>query len=221
MARSTADHALAIVKAGVAAIPVVGGSIASLISDYVPSATQRALDMSIKLLEAKLIALGDRVDPENVDRDQFAELFKSAYLSIVRSQMEERLMAASGLIANMLLRSDDTAKLGYTELDHFARCLDNLSIGALQVLSHFVRRHTALPEHEKEPGLRISFESLRPAFQDMSAALLMGLVAELNAANLVHLAGSPPVRTEDYGNYPVELTELGRRFIAYVVELGE
>jgi hypothetical protein len=37
--------------------------------------------------------------------------------------------------------------------------------------------------------------------------------------NLVHVAGSPPVRTEDYENYRVELTELGRRFI--VVELGE
>jgi hypothetical protein len=47
----------------------------------------------------------------------------------------------------------------------------------------------------------------------ISPHLLMGLVSELNAMNLVHIPGPPAIRTANYANYPVELTPLGTRFV--------
>jgi hypothetical protein len=134
MEKRRSDHVLAIIKAGISAVPVIGGSIASLITDYVPSSTQRSLEKAVELLRDQLKRLEGRIDPDAVDKDEFAELVKTCYLAIIRTNQESKLQAAAALLANLLLRKGDPAKLSYTELDHFARCVDSLSIGATTVL---------------------------------------------------------------------------------------
>jgi hypothetical protein len=128
------DHALALVKAGLNLIPVVGGAIASLIGDYVPSSTQKAIERTIELLGEKLGALQGRIDVDAVNKEDFSELYKSCYLVIVRSNREEKLHAAAAILANILLRPGDPSKSSYEELDHLIRCIDALSIGAISVL---------------------------------------------------------------------------------------
>src|SRR5580658_6466292 len=88
MTHSPKDHALAVIKAGINLIPVVGGPIASLIGDYVPTSTQAVIERSTELLAQKLDALKDRIDVEAVNKDDFSELFKSCYLVIVRTNRE-------------------------------------------------------------------------------------------------------------------------------------
>lgn len=115
-------------------MPVVGGSIASLIGDYVPLSTQRSIEKTTELLKQKLTALEGRIDTEAVNKDEFSDLFKSCYLVVVRTTQEEKLRAASGILANLFLKPGDPEKLSYSELDHFVRCLDGLSIGAIVTL---------------------------------------------------------------------------------------
>ena len=50
--------------------------------------------------------------------------------------------------------------------------------------------------------------------------LLMGLVGELNAQNLVHALGSPAMRDPEYGNYPIEVTPMGARFVERILRPG-
>ena len=102
--KTKSDHTIAIIKAGISAIPYIGGSIASLIGDYVPSATQRSIEIAIKMLKEKVEKIEDRIDADAVDKDEFAELFKSAYLSIVRTHRRQKLNAAVNLLVNILLR---------------------------------------------------------------------------------------------------------------------
>lgn len=213
MRKTSGEHTLAIIKAGLNAVPVVGGPIASLVGDYIPTATQRVIEDTLKDLGDRLRELGDRVDATSVNRDEFAELFKSTYLVIVRTHQKSKQRAAARLIANILLRDNDPEKLSYTELDHYVRCLDQLSVGAIQVLGHAV----ALAEQSKPGGLendsvRIQFDQLQSRLKDVSPSLLMGLVGELDAHNLIHRIGTPTVRTADYGNYPLEVTPVGARF---------
>ena len=218
MQKTKGDHLLALAKAGLSAVPYVGGPLASLIADYIPTHTQRSIERFLAELAIRLEQLEGRLDPANVDKDEFAELFKSCYLVVVRTHQGEKLRAVAGLLSNVLLREDDPLRLSYTELDHFSRCLDGLSIGAIQVLVEAYYLGQAL----RRPGVeepRFNFEDLGERLPRMSPELLMGLVGELNAMNLVHLAGVPGIRTTHYGNYPVELTALGIRFVGHI--LGE
>jgi hypothetical protein len=105
--KSASDHALAVIKAGLNAVPYVGGPIASLIGDYVPTSTQRAAERTIELLAEKLTAMEGRIDVEQVNKEEFAELFKSCYLVVMRSHREEKLRAVAALMANLLLRPGD------------------------------------------------------------------------------------------------------------------
>src|SRR6266566_1148850 len=100
MEKKPSDHVLAIVKAGISVVPIVGDPIASLIGDYIPTSTQRSIEQAIEELRRQLSELENRVDPEAVDREQFAELFKSCYLVLVRTHQAKTRKAAVRLIVN-------------------------------------------------------------------------------------------------------------------------
>lgn len=232
MTYTKADHALIVIKAGLNAIPVVGGVLASLIGDYVPLSTQRSIEKATLYLGEHLDKLSDRVDLEVVNKDEFADLFKSSYIAIVRTTNEDKLRAASAILVNLLLKPGDSDKLPYTELDHFVRCLDQLSVGALTVLGvvYDMGRKSVPPSYAEGDirrslealrsvqGIRLDFRVVHCEMRAMDPSLLMGLLSELNAANLIHLPGVPAVRTPDFGNYPVELTALGIRFVERVLK---
>jgi hypothetical protein len=217
------DHALAIFKAGVALVPYVGGSIASLLGDYIPTATEKVAQAAVERLSQQLALLGDRINAEAVDRDEFAELFKSAYLLIRRSHSQRKINAAVALVTNVLLQPNDPSRLTYTELDHFSRSLDQLSIGAIEVLCEL--REMYGPEHGSDSDF---LGAPRPTFHDLGkrvpkydSDLLMGLVAELASLNLVHLPIAGMVTTSAYGNRNVLLTTLGLRFLRHIVDVAD
>ena len=213
MTKQVSDHAISVIKAGLSAVPVVGGAIASLIGDYVPKATDRSIGMAIEELIQRIGSLESRIDPRSVDREEFSELFKSCYLVIIRTHQQRKRSAAVRLIANILLRDGDSDKLTYTELDHFVHCLDTLSIGAVEALAHaveIVRQNNSADLEEN--SVSFNFQDIQAEMPEVAPDLLMGLLGELNGENLLHLPGAPGIRTADYANYPVELTPIGGKF---------
>jgi len=214
LAKPVFDHVLAIVKAGISAVPLVGGPIASLITDYVPTATQRSIERTMELFADKLKTLSQRIDVTLVDKDEFTELFKSCYLIVVRTQREEKLHAAANLLANLLLRSGDPAKASYEEIDHLVRCLDALSIGAILVLG--AARQIATTGPSANMG-NFSFPQLAAAFPHFEPSFLMSLVAELRALNLLRVQEGG-IRTPDHLEVLLELTPVGKRFVERFIE---
>ena len=217
---SVQDHILAGLKAALSADPSgVGGAISSLISDYVPSSGARAMQEAVLQFGDQIKALGARIDAQAIDKDEFSELFLSCVRAIARSRKRAKLAAAANLLALGLVRPDDPMRIGYTELDHFARCIDNLSIGALDVL----REVSKIAAQRRRPGSspdleRMNFADVHGRLPLMDPHLIMGLLGELGAMNLVLLDGGPNVRSPDYANFPVEFTPLGRRFVEHVLD---
>jgi hypothetical protein len=211
---SASDHVLAVVKAGINAVPIVGGPVASLISDYVPTSTQRAVEKTLRLLGEKLSSLEERIDIEQVDKEEFSELFKSCYLVVIRSHREEKLRAAAALLANLLLRPGDPSKASYEELDHLVRCLDALSSGAISVLG--ASRHITTTAPSGTQG-HFHFPQLSSSFPMFDASLLMSLVSELSSLNLLRVQEGA-IRMPDYGEVLLELTPIGLRFVERFIE---
>jgi len=221
--KTKGDHILAGIKAAIELVPHVGGAIASLIGDYVPSSTQRAIIKAFEHLRSRLEQLEQRVSTDNLDNDQFAELFKSCYLVIIRSNHEKKLHAAAELLINILLREGEKEKLPYEELDHFVRCVDSLSRGAIEVIGvayEIVKPQIKSNQQTYGYGYRLDFRQIQERVKKvnpMESSLLMGLIGELNSMNLLHIAGIPQVRDRDYASYPIEFTPLGLRFVTYIL----
>jgi hypothetical protein len=180
-----------------------------------------ALEAAVEELKDRLAKLEGRIDVDSADREQFAELFKSSYLVVVRTHDPRRRHAAITLITNVLLREGDSDKLPYAELDHFVRCLEILSAGAIDV----VQKAVSIARERRFPNLhkmhfRFAFGELETGFPNTDPYLLLGLVGEVNAVNLIHQPAIPAVRHQSnlYGNYPLELTPLGVRFVEQLIE---
>jgi hypothetical protein len=208
------EHGLAALKAVLNLLPM-GGAISSLLSDYVPSSTQRNMERSVELFGDRLATLAERIDATAVNKDEFSELFRSCSSIFARTHQEEKLRAAANLLANLLLRPCDSAKVSYQELDHLIRCVDALSIGAITTLG--AAKHIALSNPLGGQKGHFNFDQLHRAMYPMDAALLMGLISELRSTNLLHIQ-EPAIRMPDYGNYLLELTPLGWRFAERFIE---
>ncbi|MBU1702317.1 MAG: hypothetical protein KJ970_12040 [Candidatus Eisenbacteria bacterium] len=214
------EHAISIAKAASNLIPFVGGPISSLIGDYLLTTTQKAIDQTLEYLKERVESLEERLDSDVVDKDEFVELFKSCYLIIVRTHQEAKLRGAANLLANMFLKSGDGEKMDYTEIDHFVRCLESLSIGSVKILGQANKlAKMSNRQAATTTPTRITFEELNKEVLPMAPSLLMGLIGELNAFNLLHIPGAPAIREPGYQNYSIEIPPLGRRFVEYV--LGE
>jgi hypothetical protein len=122
------DIALILLKSGLNMLPF-GGSLASLL-EFIPTAHQKNLEKAIGLCQ-RLTDLEDRMDVKAVDKQEFAELFQTCARTMERTHREDKLRAAANILANLLLKPGDQAKVSYEELDHLIRCVDALSTGAL------------------------------------------------------------------------------------------
>ena len=72
--------------------------------------------------------------PESVNKDEFAEIFTICFVAMRRTHQESKLRAGTAIITNILLKNGDPDKLSYNELDHFSRCIENLSSGLVILL---------------------------------------------------------------------------------------
>ena len=201
------DHALALTKAGLNAVPFVGGPVASLIDSYVPTAMERSTRQGLEMLGQQVASMGERLDVGAVNKDDFAELFNSCRLIWARSTREEKISAAASILASLFLPANDRAKATYEELAHFIRCVDGLSIGAIAVLKGI---KAFVDQVKVGTSKSVPASLVTQRFSHWDASLVMGMVAELRALHLVRVQ-EPPIRVGD--NELIELTPLGARFV--------
>jgi hypothetical protein len=134
-----AIDAVGIITAEMNRLPRIGGEIGGLIGGYIPAATQEMVEGLSSMLIERIAALESRIEMSQLDKRDFAELFKSLYLLTLRSHRLEKIESATAIFSNLLLKEGDSEKLSYTELDHFMRCLDALSSGALQLFAKLAK----------------------------------------------------------------------------------
>jgi len=210
------DAGLVVVKALLNAIPLVGGSLASLV-EFIPTANQRNAEKATRFLRDRLANLETRIDVDAVDKEEFSELFQSYSRIMERTHRDEKLRAAANILANLLLKSGDQAKVSYDELDHLIRCVDALSIGAITVLGA-IRQVTVT--HPLGPNVdAIQFGQLRTTLP-VDAALLRSLVSELQAFHLVAVqeTGIRGYAEGEYDGSILRISPIGMRLIERFIE---
>jgi hypothetical protein len=210
------DAALVVAKAAVSAIPGVGGPLASLM-EFIPTATQQNEEKAIGFFRDKIGYLETRLDIDAVNKDDFAELFKSCSLVIARTHREEKLHAAANILATLLLRAGDQAKVSYGELDHLIRCVDALSIGAISVLGAI--REVSATHLLGSQQEAVQFGELRRKLQ-MDGHFLRSLVSELDGFHLVRVQEAPlrGYAEAEYDGDQLTLSRIGKRLIEQFIE---
>jgi len=219
--RKPAEHVLNVVKGVLSTLPYAGG-LASLIDDYVPKSTERAVWQALEFLNEKLGRLKERIRQEP-DPDEFSDMFKSFMVVAQRSTRKEKLRAAAGILANALLKPGDKQKLPYTELDHFARVVESLSAGAIAVLG-VVRKRADNRKPSQFGSYELAAGDIVPGVSETDPKLAISLMCELDAWDLLVVdrgIGYARVGSLYATNMPVALTAMGVRFVDHVLQVGE
>jgi hypothetical protein len=210
------DHALAVVKAALNLDQVtgVGGALASLIDDYVPTARERQREEAMKRLVEKVDEVKARIKIETVNKAEFAELYNQFEDIARKTNREEKLTAAANIVANALLGPDDAAKSSFDELDHFMHCVDALSVGAISALGAAIKvnppRHTSGGDAPVRPN-----ELARLMGRDLH--LVMGLASELRSLNLLHVTEGV-INSRSYESWLLRVTPMGARLAQQFIE---
>lgn len=206
-----------LVQAMVGCLGPAGAFLSTWVSARLQESTNESIDLSLRLLRARLERLEGRVADAIEDESETAELIKLWIWVASRSHHESKLRAAANLVANHLLKKSDRERLTFSETDLFMHSLDSLSVGALEVLltAHELAKFETRADPSREL-VRVDFGRIHQRMPATDSSLLMGMIGELDRFNLLHKLGSPGVRQENYQNYPIEMTPLGWRLVGFI-----
>ena len=131
------DHALAIGLAALSAVPIAGGTLATLISEYVPRQKQVRLVRFVEELGERMRAEQDRVDQEFVRTEEFQTMVEDVLDRVQQRRNEDKFQYWADLIAGVA-RADRPPR---ADRDRLVETLDRLRLSHLRLL-HIVATTT-------------------------------------------------------------------------------
>lgn len=224
--QSGTDHLLNTVKAALNAVPIVGGSIASLMDDYIPESRQKRIEVFAQRLADELGGLQDKVKEDFVRTDEFAYLFTRVFNDVSREYQEDKLKAYRRILTNSLCLDVDSILV-----ERFLTLTEQLDTVHLKILSAY------MSDEQNEPKLRVFDGREDYTLLSVLSVLLPGLseqmleagIRDLYNQGLVHtipdtVTNPARLRTEYATNLKYDprhlergLTWLGRRYVDFVI----
>lgn len=170
------EHILNIFKAAAATVPYCGW-IASLMSDYIPSAKFKRLESFAKQLAEDIKNLGDKLDEKYIKSDEFAFIFEKCFRGAAENYQKEKLDAFLGIMLNSVLRKDAPED----EKEYFINLVNSLSVLHIRILTFISKpieflKENNIPNEKIQGGFSqfmpiaipdVDLEVIKSAFQDL------------------------------------------------------
>lgn len=199
------DHALAIGMAALQAVPVIGGVVATFISEYVPRKKQERLVDFVQGLSREFVAEQERLDREFVKTKDFARMVEDVLDRVQTVRNEDKLDYWAALVAGVAATDRPAA----SDRDRMIETLDGLRPEHLRLL------HVIATTNEAPPGLAVGGVSATldwkmPNVPTDEARRLWG---ELARFDLVGSYPSGMMTASGAGNLVGRLTPYGQEFV--------
>jgi hypothetical protein len=212
----TAETILNIFKAGLATVPFAGG-IASLISDYIPSARFKRLEDFAKKTAEDLNRLADRVDQEYLHTDDFAFMFEKCFRGAAENPQQEKIDAFRAILVNSAIRKD----LSEEEKEYFLNMANSLSVLHIRMLNFMSEpRNYLRMEGIGEDRIRGGFSTFFPiAIPGIPVDVIRSAFGDLHRRGLLNTDESIfQTMTSAQGLRLLgdRVSSLGKRFIQFV-----
>lgn len=213
------DHFINALKAIVSAYPYGGGSVASLISDYIPkSREQRTVDFMTKVSE-KLEQLQDKVDQDYIKSQEFEYLFQKAWRVAVEHYQSEKIAGFRAILLNSAIGKNATAD----DRDLFINILNGLTgyhFEMLKVFQNPIEWNASNGNRVRCASIMISLNQiLNQCFPGWGEERIVVILDDLYNKKLSSIS-SDRIKTMQSGGGIEKLnnalTAFGRRFIDYV-----
>ena len=209
-------------KALISIIPIVGGSIGSILNDFLAERKQQRVKELLYQLSEDLNNLKGKINHNFIEQDDFLDLFELTANKVMSERNESKRIYFKNILVNGITRSDSD----FDELEKFIKMVENIAeknFYILKLLSNPSTHNTSIGNPASKLGHSV-VSSTRTIFQ----TLLPGWTLEEIIENLIDLESFGLIKSlsnhindmvGQRGLGPIEnsLTIKGKRFIQYII----
>lgn len=199
------DHALVVGMAALQAVPVIGGVVATFISEYVPRKKQERLVEFVQDLGREFVAEQERIDAEFVQSKDFDRMVEDVLDRVQTVRNEEKLGYWAALLAGVSTTDRPTP----TDRDRMIDTLDGLRPEHVRLL-HVIATTNELPPGLYAGGVGATLDWKMPDVPNDEARRRW---AELARFDLVGGYPSGTMTAQGAGNLVGRMTPYGRTFV--------
>ncbi len=217
LSATNVDKTISIVKAVVNAIPVVGGPLGSLMSDFIPTELDKRRDALLLWLEKEFSRLENRIDNETINKPYFISLFLQSFKSAMATEEDEKLNCYKAIIINTAIIQNPNID----EMKIMLRVTDNLTPLHIKLLKIFTDPTIYL---ENNPEIKARFQNISSggisalttmAFPGYSSDLVDVALKDLDSMGLTNGLSGRAMMTVG-GILSPRLTEFGKKYINFI-----
>lgn len=217
--RTSTDNAVTAAKALVSAVPIVGGVIASLMSDLIKDSQERRLLEFTKKVADELTRHNQRLNADFVKTEDFAHLWQLSFRKVSEERGQQKLEAYKNILVNSLILDVDTATI-----DEYVDVASRLGDIDLRVLSAFVSDASNQPavgqlQNFPQGSLMQTLRALLPELDEgkIDRAILVldgaGITNKVQQSLMTGMTGHGATQLES------RLTAFGRSFVDFVLAI--
>lgn len=213
----TTETILNIFKATLATAPFCGG-IASLITDYIPSARFQRLEQFAEQIAEDLLKLSDHINESYIQTDDFAYLFEKSFRGVAENPQPEKINAFRGILINSAVRRDYSEE----EKEYFITLVNTLSALHVRIIRFmaYPKKYlddSGIPENQISGGFSnffpvaipgVNLAVIESAFGDLYQYGLINtdktIFRTMTSGQGLHLLGN-------------RVSDLGKRFIQFCI----
>ena len=199
------DHALIVGMAALQAVPVIGGVVATFISEYVPRRKQERLVGFVQDLGREFVAEQARIDAEFVRTKDFDRMVEDVLDRVQTVRNEDKL----GYWAALLAGAATVSRPSPTDRDRMIETLDGLRPEHLRLL-HVIATTNEPPPNLYAGGVSATLDWKLPDVPNDEARRRWN---ELARSDLVGSYPSGTMTAAGAGNLVGRLTPYGRDFV--------
>lgn len=172
-----------ILKAGLATTPFAGG-LASLITDYIPSARFLRVEKFTEEVAHDLNQFAEKVNKDYLHTNDFAFMFEKCFRGVAENPQQEKIQAFRGILVNSAINHD----LAEEEKEYLLNLVNNISVLHIRILKFMAMpriylREAGIPESQIRGGFSqffpvaipgIDIEVIKSAFNELNQQGFIG-----------------------------------------------
>lgn len=127
------------VIAAIAGIPFVGGTMASLAEDFIPSQKEKKLIAFIAMVSQDVEDIKDKINFYKINTDEFAFVFEKTLKGVIDNWQKEKIDCYRAIFVNALTNNNDISD---EEQELFIQMLDSLTVRHIKIMAFINKQNS-------------------------------------------------------------------------------
>ena len=194
------------VIAAIAGIPIIGGSIASLAEDFIPSQKEKRLIAFITRLSQDVEAIKDKIKSDKVNTDEFAFVFEKTLKGVLDNWQQDKIDCYRAIFINALTGKDD---LTDEEQELFIQLLDSLTVRHIKIMAFIYQQNSS-----QTPPSGEFLEVLQAQYSEYDKDSVNYIMQDLRNKGLVNERGQ--IADSAMSGSSNQLSVMGKKFVNFI-----